>query len=74
MAVNTEEIKYIFIPRQQKAGENLRAIISCENMAKFKYFGRTVTFKIACTINLRADYNQGISLRVFSPFIGYLRI
>jgi len=55
MAVNTEEIKYICIPRQQKAGENLRAIISCENMAKFKYFGRTVTFKIACTINLRAD-------------------
>jgi len=55
MVVNTEKIKYISIPRQQNAGENLRAIKSFENMAKFKYFVRTITFKIACTINLTAD-------------------
>jgi hypothetical protein len=54
MVVNTEKIKYNFIPRQQNAGENLRVIKSFENVAKFKYFGRTITFKIACTINLRA--------------------
>jgi hypothetical protein len=55
MVLNTEKIKYIVIPRQQNAGENLRAIKCFENVAKFKYFGRTITFKIACIINLRAD-------------------
>lgn len=55
MVVNTEKIKYIFIARQYNTEENLRAIKSFENVAKFKYFGRTITFKIACTINLRAD-------------------
>jgi len=55
LVVNTEKIKYIFIPRQQKAVESLRAIKSFEKLTKFKYFGRAITFKVACTINLRAN-------------------
>jgi hypothetical protein len=54
VAVITEKIEHIFLPRQQNAGENLRAIKSFENVSRFKYFGRTITFKIACPIKLRA--------------------
>jgi hypothetical protein len=46
LEVNTEKTKYMVEYREQNAGQNhnrKRADESFENVAKFKYFGNTVT-------------------------------
>jgi len=46
--VSTEETKYMFMSRRQNSGQNrnlLTAYKSFENVAKFKYLGRTITNK-----------------------------
>jgi hypothetical protein len=49
LEVNAEKTKYIWMYRYQIAGQNHdinTANRSFENMALFRYFGRTVTIKI----------------------------
>jgi hypothetical protein len=46
LEVNTEKMKYMFMPCHQTAGQNHDSLIakkSFKNVAKFKYLGMTVT-------------------------------
>jgi len=49
LEVNTEKMKYMFMPCHQTAGQNHDSLIakkSFKNVAKYEYFGMTVTSKL----------------------------
>jgi hypothetical protein len=46
LEVNTEKTKYMFLPCRQNAGQNhdIKVANRCfENVAQFRYLGRTIT-------------------------------
>jgi phenylalanyl-tRNA synthetase beta subunit len=46
LAVNSEKTKYVVVSRHQDVGQDHSLLVrskSCENVAEFKYMGRTVT-------------------------------
>jgi hypothetical protein len=49
LEVNTEKTKYILLAHHRNAGQNhdIKIVNRCsENVARYKYFGMTVTIKI----------------------------
>jgi hypothetical protein len=62
LEINTEKTQYLSVSRHQNAGKYHTLLVAnklFENVAKFKYFGRTFSIKITFTKKLREAQIHG---------------
>jgi hypothetical protein len=80
LEVNTEKSKYMALSRHQNAGQNhgMKKGNRCfENMAQFKYLGKTITNEILIQEEIERRLNSGmlatIQCRTFCPIVCCLK-